>query len=257
MNTRYSTTRIFGFEFSTLNLSEVASEVASVPNSQAQGMQLVVTANVDHVINLRRSPLFRDAYRAASIRTIDGAPLMLYARLRGLRVPHRVTGADLLPIVLGKLQPGTHRIFFVAASSATAEALQTKLRDSGFSEACVTTDVPPFGFEADPAYCDGLIKRIADHGTTHLILGVGAPKSEIFAYRNQHYLGGVKVLCVGAALGFYTGEASRAPKTFQVLGLEWTWRLAMEPKRLWRRYLVGALKFGAAVRDDLKGAWPS
>lgn len=249
------TQNVFGVQFSPYRLSEVADIIVGAPADET--MRLVVTANVDHVINLHRLPEFRQAYAAAAITTIDGAPVMLYAHLRGLDVPERVTGADLLPVVLDRLEPGQHRPFFVAANRQTAERLVRDLLDRGFDPADIAWAVPPFGFEQDAAYSATLLADIARAETTHLFLGVGSPKSELWVYRHRDALAGISVLCVGAALEFQAGNVRRAPPILRTIGMEWAWRFISEPRRLWRRYVFGLFRFLSAIGADLSGRWPS
>ncbi|MGZ8321653.1 MAG: WecB/TagA/CpsF family glycosyltransferase [Rhodoplanes sp.] len=83
---------------------------------------------------------------------------------------------------------------------------------------------------------------------------VGSPKSEIWAWRNRTAVGDLYVLGVGAALEFLAGTLTRAPPLFRRLGLEWSWRLFSEPRRLARRYSLGLCLFLVAIVNDLTAA---
>ena len=239
--------------FSRMDMGELADVLTRAPVPPGTGARSVVTANLDHVVQLGRNPAFRAAYDRAWVATADGAPVFWYARLRGAELPERVTGADLFAVLMERLSPESHRVFFVANSAATAGLLADKLIGRGFSAGSVTSEVPPFGFEHDAEYGRQLAERVRRHGTTHLIMGVGAPKSEIWADQHQQALGDCYVLAVGAALDFVAGVRRRAPKWVQRYGLEWAWRLGSEPRRLARRYLLDSWGFLGAVRDDLSG----
>ena len=230
----------------------MVSAFLSAPE-HGQGARFVVTANVDHIVQLRRNADLRDAYANAWCRTVDGTPVYLYARLRGVGVP-KVTGADLFARVMERLNPAVHRPFFVCASEEIAQGLKQGLVQRGFPPEAVGSAIPPFGFEKDPAFGERMAAAIRDHGTTHLFFGVGCPKSEIWMNRHRNVLGDVYACAVGAALAFHIGALSRAPRLVRKMGMEWLWRALQEPNRLLKRYFVHSWAFLAIVRDDMKGA---
>ena len=242
---------VFGLNFSTLSQSELISAIANEPILKGSGARSIHTANLDHIVNLRHNQRLRAAYNKAWAVTADGAPVFVYARLCGASLPARVTGADLFAKVLGALSLERSRCFFVAASEETARLLLAWSAARGFDPDSVSFEVPPFGFEKDAAYSTDLARRIAAHGTTHLFLGVGAPKSEIWINEHRELLGDCYALNVGAALDFFVGIKRRAPRAFQRFGLEWLWRFSCEPRRLFRRYFVDSWTFFAAVYDDI------
>lgn len=244
------TPALFGIAFDFDRLDALAETIAAGP-VPGQGERLVVTANVDHIVLLRRSAALGEAYRRSWRRTIDGMPVWLYARMRGVHVPERVTGADLLPQVITRLRPGADRIFFMVANEDIGERLVAWLLQRGFDRATVDFAVPPFGFELDDAYGSALSARIRAMGTTHLFLGVGCPRSETWADHHRYVLGDVYVLAVGAALAFFVGIEQRAPHVLRNTGFEWLWRVLHEPRRLAPRYFVRSWAFAAALAADL------
>lgn len=210
------------------------------PPAGAQALPLF-TLNVAHVASLRRSAAFRHAYRSAWRATVDGMPILVVSRLKRLGL-HRIAGADLVT-ALFSTRVADLRPFFVAGSEATAQAIRERLVARGFADEDLAFVVPPFGFETDAAYSQALAARVKAHGTTHLLMGVGAPKSEIWVVAWRAQLGGCYALCVGAGLDFLAGTKARAPVVLRDTGLEWAWRLYSEPRRLARRYLVDAFAF--------------
>lgn len=247
---------MFGMRFSPLSFDQMVERMAMAPEP-GQGAVALFTANLDHIVQLRRTAALREAYRFARFRSVDGAPLMVYARLRKVAIPGRVTGADLMPALLERMTPGTHRMFFLCSSEENAERLRVWAMGKGFAEDAVHTVVPPFGFERDQAYSDELAAAIRKAGATHLFFGVGCPKSEIWLHRHADQLGDLYAFAVGAALAFFTGLESRAPIWMRKTGLEWTWRVAQEPRRLAKRYFVDSWSFLAAIYDDLSGRTPA
>ena len=242
---------LFGLPISDQTQDELLAELLAPPQPGC-GPQLVATMNLDHVVTLRKNPRFRQAYDWAWRVTIDGAPVFGYARSSGVAVPERVTGADLFGRLAEAWRPGDHRLFFCVSSPRVAERMRAFLLARGFAEGELCFSVPAFGFEKDAEQGAALAEAIRAFAPTHLVFAIGAPKSEIWVYDHRAALGDCRVLCVGAAVEFSVGIKKRAPLWMREAGLEWVWRLASEPRRLFRRYCVNSFSFLAAVRSDRK-----
>lgn len=249
---------VFGITFSELDQPALVRRLTEEAPPAGGGMAMVVTANTDHIINLLRNERFRRAYSTARLATADGAPVALYAKLRGAGLPGRVAGPDLFAALMQAMSPERHRPFFVASREATNKRLAEWLIERrGFAPESVGTVCPPFGFEKDPERSAELAWQVRAHGATHLFMGVGSPKSEVWLDDWSHALGDCYGLGIGAGLDYFVGTEDRAPRWMREHGLEWFWRLAREPRRLTRRYLVDALLFPVAVLRDATGHWQS
>lgn len=234
------TLRLFGTTFTTATAADVVAAAAKPTRSRPR---LIVTANVDHIVILAENAAFRKAYDGAELRTLDGMPLVWLARLIGYRGVARVTGHDLLAAALAAPASPEHRVFLVCSSDAVGERMRAAFVTSGLAPGCIATVTPPFGFEHDAAYSKALAARIRAHGTTLLVMGVGAPKSEIWVDRQGAALGSPVVLAVGEALNVAAGLVPRAPVLMQRLSLEWLFRFAHAPRRLFSRYFLRAWRF--------------
>jgi N-acetylglucosaminyldiphosphoundecaprenol N-acetyl-beta-D-mannosaminyltransferase len=236
--------KIFGFRFSPHRVAEVVEAVTRAPRATDQGVGLIVTANIDHIVKLNGNADFRAAYDAAEIITCDGFPVYYYARLRGLAPPEMGYGFDITERLFrfGEFAPW-QRLFFVADSAATVAGLRRWAESRGIPPAHTAFAVPSFGFEHDRSFCSALSRRIAEHGTTILLMGVGAPRSEIFVQQNRDLLPPCWALCVGQAIRMESGEMQRVPEFAKRAHVVWLWRLVHEPKRLFRRYFAGGLAF--------------
>jgi len=244
---------LFGAHICDLTREDLVAKITGA--RAADGVRLVATMNVDHVVSLRQNPAFRRAYAGAWAVTIDGAPIFAYGLLRDVGAPERITGADLLAD-LAEAWPLDRRLFFVAASHETGRGLIEHFRSRGFSRDALRYACPPFGFEHDEVRSQTLCEEIRAHGATDLLFGVGAPKSEVWIDAHRDQLGDLYAFGMGAGLDFLVGQGSRAPKILRKLGLEWTWRLGREPTRLWRRYLVDSWGVFPSVAADLAGRAP-
>lgn len=242
---------IFGIGFSTWDMTRLVDTVVNEPPPAGSGLRLLVTANLDHIVQLTGNDRFRQAYANAWLAVVDGTPVWIYARLRGLSVPQRLTGADLFPAILRQLRPGTHRIALLCATETTAVALRQKLEALGFDDHLVL--VAPLGFEHDTDFGRRLIETLRQQRTTHLFFGIGAPKSEIWMNEHRHQLPDGYGFGFGAALDFYAGTKKRAPRVLSRIGAEFLWRVASEPRRLAKRYFVSSWVFLWAIVLDLTG----
>jgi N-acetylglucosaminyldiphosphoundecaprenol N-acetyl-beta-D-mannosaminyltransferase len=248
-----ATPLIFGLELTLLDSEKLVQEILATPQEPA-GAKLIATINVDHVVTLRTDEQFRKAYDSAWRITADGAPVYLYARASGVRLPERVTGSDLFDSLVRRWDPAHHRLYMLVANDEAARRMNQILMRRGFTGELLTIEVPKFGFEKDEAYNEALTERIRAKRPTHIILGVGAPKSEKWAYEHREQLGDTIILCVGAAIEFTTGMKQRSPKFLRRVGMEWMWRFGTEPRRLFHRYFIRSLGFVLAVIADRPSA---
>ncbi len=241
--------RMFGHDFAA---GPAAGIVAASTMHPSAGPRLVVTANIDHVVLLSENAAFREAYGNAAARTLDGTPLVWLARLRG-QPAARVTGHDLLAHALFGRPAEGQRVFVVCSREEVADAIRARLVRAGFLPDTVATCVPPFGFDDDAQYGRALSARIRNHRTTLLVMGVGAPRSEIWVTRQGAALGTPLVLAVGDAVSVAAGLVPRAPQMLQRAGLEWAFRFAFAPRRLFHRYFVRSWRFIALLQRELSG----
>ena len=241
----------FGLRLSSLTRAEIVDLIIHEPVRPHGGAQVVCTANLDHIVQLRNNEGLRTAYDAAWCITADGMPVYLYARLKRENVPSRVTGSDLVRDLITNLPVERNRCYFVASCTETVDGIQNIMVNRGFASEVLMFVVPPFGFEKDEAWSNYMADSIHRHRATHVFFGIGAPKSEIWTHRYREALGDCYVLNVGAGLDYACGVKRRAPIWMQQSGLEWAWRFAQEPTRLYKRYFIDSWKFLNAIRDDL------
>jgi len=239
--------RALGMDLSPLRTDQVVDLVMQPPPN---GMvQLVVTPNLDHV-RLLRSADFAAAYAGARVACPDGFPVLLYGRLRGLKLRARVTGCDMLNGLFRHPELGKLDVFLVVESTATARAATDWSARRGLAGR-IQVAVAPADLGTNEAADRALVREIRSARPSILIMTLGAPASEKFVHRHRHALPACWALCVGQALRVELGLARRAPKLWQGLGLEWLWRLAREPRRLAGRYAQALLWFPVAVWLDL------
>lgn len=203
----------------------------------------VFTLNLDHLVKLRSSSAFWNAYKSADIVTADGAPVVWLAR-RAAKGIERTTGADLvIPLSEAAARAGLPVYLFGTSAAVLGEAGRELSDRTDGTLAIAGSSAPPQNFDPESAMADTEIDRIAASGAKLCFVALGAPKQEIFAARARAR--GVKLgfICIGAGLDFLAGEQVRAPGFMQRHGLEWVWRLALSPRRLAGRYASCAMLF--------------
>lgn len=246
--------RIFNVDFEQATLNSAVQQIISAAQIGSKG--LVVTPNVDHIVMLQTDAEMRRIYHDALFRYADGMPIVWFSKLLpNLRLPERVTGADLLPAVCKKAAASRLNIYFLGGNPGVAKLAQETLCRQYPNLTVVGTWCPPFGFENDIEETDRIISDINTRDVNILFIGVGAPKQEKWAAAHLDRLNVGPVLCVGAAFDFAAGTTKRAPRSIQKCGLEWLWRLGGNPGRLWKRYLLRDSRFFLLALKEFFYLW--
>ena len=209
----------------------------------------VVTPNVDHVVRLQQDVEFLNAYQQADYRVCDSKILEYALKLLGTPVREKISGSDLFPAFYEYNRHNEDvKIFLLGGQTGIPEQAMDNINAKVGRNIIVEAHSPSFGFEKDEQECRAIIEKINASGATVLAIGVGAPKQEKWIVKYRHLLTNVKVfLAIGATIDFEAGNKPRSPKWISEAGLEWLYRLAAEPRRLWKRYLVDSLPFFGLV----------
>lgn len=249
MNLAPATLDMFGLRFERVNLPAAVEQVMAAASTHRKG--LVVTPNVDQVVKFEADPSMHDVYRNAMRVYADGMPLVWLSRLLDAKgLPGRVTGADLVPAVCREAAKEHLSVFFCGGEPSVAQAAADRMRECFEGLIVAGVSCPANGFERDEEASARLVDEINRSGADILFLGVGAPKQEKWGSNHLARLQVGPVLCVGAAFSFAAGLVQRAPAFVGAAGMEWAWRLGLEPRRLWRRYLVDDTRiFALAWRE--------
>ena len=203
----------------------------------------IVTANLDFLRRHAHDLDARALYESADVRVADGMPLVWAARLQGVRLPERIAGSSLvLPIAERAAREG-RSIYLLggepAANARAADVLRAQhpgLNICGASSPMVAS--PP---TADQTRA--LREELARARPDVVLVGMGSPKQEHIIHALRADFPAAWMIGVGISFSFVAGMVSRAPEWMQQAGLEWCWRLAQEPKRLARRYLLEDIPF--------------
>mgnify|MGYP000057317103 CR=1 FL=1 len=204
----------------------------------AQGEHHYVNLCTAHTaLECYRSPELAAIIRGAGMATPDGMPLVWLGRLRGYAVD-RVYGPDLMWAVCERGIARGYRHFFYGGEPGVADKLATRLRQCMPGIRIVGTHSPPFRELTDIE--EQAVAAMINHSHADLVwVGLGAPKQDYWVAHFRPKLTAPVLIAVGAAFNFLSGRVRQAPRWMQRTGLEWLFRLSQEPRRLWRRYLIG------------------
>lgn len=196
--------------------------------------------NVDHLVKMDRDPRFADAVDACDLVTADGTPVVWASRLLGRPLPERVAAIDLFEALLPVAARDDVPVFLLGARADVVADAAIAMRATHPGLRVVGARDGYFGIDDEPA----VASQIAASGARLLFVGITSPKKEEFVTRQRDALGDVRfVLGVGGSFDIAAGRVKRAPRWMGRTGLEWTFRLAQEPRRLWRRYLLDDVRF--------------
>jgi N-acetylglucosaminyldiphosphoundecaprenol N-acetyl-beta-D-mannosaminyltransferase len=198
----------------------------------------IVTPNVDVLVQLQTDYEFKRIYDGASLVVPDGVPLMWAARFLGCPLKEKVSGSDLFVKFCERAAEKGHKVYFIGAMPGVAAKAAEVLTRRYPGLRVVGTYSPSFGFEKNEQECALIVQKIAEAQPDVLFIGLGSPKQEKWTDRFKDRYKAPVSIGVGISFDYVAGTVKRAPLWMQNIGLEWFWRLAMEPKRLWRRYLV-------------------
>ena len=238
---------VLGTGISTTSIDEL---VRALAQRHADRAVVVNVCNVHSVMSARTDAELAGAFAAGDVNTPDGMPLVWFLRRRGHEAQSRVKGSELaLAAVEHGLARGW-RHYFYGATDDTLAQLTSALAARHPDIVIAGTEAPPFR-PLDEAETDAALQRIREARPDIVWVGLGMPKQEKWMHRVSSRLPGTVLVGVGAAFDFLAGTKPEAPRWLQDAGLEWAFRLASEPRRLWRRYAWNNPAFLALWARDL------
>jgi N-acetylglucosaminyldiphosphoundecaprenol N-acetyl-beta-D-mannosaminyltransferase len=234
------TLRTCGVRVDPLTMADAVARIClAASGSEPQATHLVNAYTLSLAV---RDDAFRHLLDRGDLNLPDGAPLVWFGRRAGLEgFTKRIYGPDLTVAVCDEGRRHGLRHYLYGASPEVVEAFAAHLRQRFPGIEIVGVESPPFR-ALDPDEEGALVARVHASTANLVWVGLGTPKQDAFvdAFRDRL---GVPLLAVGAAFDFLAGDKKMAPRWMQDRGLEWFYRLVSEPRRLWKRYLVGNVVF--------------
>ena len=196
-------------------------------------------------------PAYKDALQAADLVFPDGSGVKIAGKIQSTAIEANVNGTDMFPLLMEKLASEGRRVFFVGAKRTVIARLVKSIPERWPGVVLTGWTVGYFSDDRE------VIDAIRLFGADLIFVAMGVPRQELWIERCGDATGAKAALAVGGLFDFFSGIMPRAPAWMRRLGIEWIFRLAMEPGRMWRRYIVGNVEFLAKiVRRRRRGAKP-
>ncbi len=230
-------TEFLGNRLTLLNQEAILEAVAEAVAQRHSLYQ--ASLNAAKVVAGRRDPKARDLLAPFDLICADGMAVVWGARLLGLPALQRIAGIDLMQALLARAAQHGWRVFFLGATPEILAAMQRRLQQQLPRMVIAGTE---HGYH--PPDEDAAMATAIRHSKPDLLfVGMPTPRKEQFLMEQRERLGVSFAMGVGGSFDVLAGKVRRAPRRLQQAGLEWAFRLAQEPARLWRRYLVSNSRF--------------
>ena len=204
--------RVFDIEIDAVGMQAAIDVILGWLRGDSTECRFVVTPNVNHVVLLQSHTALQRVYRAADLILADGFPLILASRLLKRPLPERVAGSELVPKLFESAAESDKRtVFLLGAAEGVGERAAAVIRSTYPGVEVTGVYSPPLGFESDAEQNQDIIDRINDKQPDILIIGLGAPKQELWIFEHRNQIQAKIALCVGATIDFIAGEKSQAP----------------------------------------------
>ncbi len=224
---------VMGCPFDLVTFDE-ALDVAMGWCGAAGRARTLVTMNAALLVTMRDDPDLAHACRSGDLIVPDGVPVVWASAIVGTPLRARVAGVDLMAALLRRAAREGRSVFFLGAKEHVVRALAAwcarelpALRVAGYRN----------GYFEEGQHAQ-VIEHVRSSGADLLFVGMPTPFKEVWCERHREALGVRVIMGVGGSFDVIAGFVRRAPAAMQRLGLEWLWRFLMEPRRMWRRYLV-------------------
>lgn len=232
---------LMGVQVDCVTERQVTAHVISSIRAGVGGW--IATPNVDHLRIIRERPELLRIVNDASFRVADGMPLVWASRLQGTPLPERITGAGLTLSLTAAAARAGASIFLLGGDPGDAEAAAAVLKRLSPDLKIAGIISPPAGFESDPLQMTQIGNALHAAKPDIVYSCFGFPKQELVIHALRERLPSAWFLGLGGSLAIVSGRKPRAPRWVQDLGMEWLWRLGLEPRRLFYRYIVRDLPF--------------
>ncbi|MDR3651526.1 MAG: WecB/TagA/CpsF family glycosyltransferase [Paludibacter sp.] len=216
-----------------------------------QSKALISTLNAHSFNTLQNDVDFHNALQNSDVLLPDGISVVWAIRMLTGEKLQKIAGADLFYYEMERINALGGKCFFLGSSEDTLQKIRQRAKIE-FPNVQVYTYSPSYKPEFNEDENKLMMNAVNAVKPDVLFVGMTAPKQEKWAYRHFDQLQVGHVCCIGAVFDFYAGTITRAPNWMIQLGIEWSYRLIKEPRRMWRRYLIGNVKFiGYVVREKI------
>ncbi len=207
----------------------------------------VFTPNVDHVVLAEGNPRLRRAYENVSLSLADGMPILWASRILRQPLPEKVSGSDLVLPLMERASLRGFRVYLLGGADGVGPRAAQRLKELFPRLHVCGMDSPRVDVDDPETLRADQVARVKETHPDIVLVAFGAPKQELWIQDAAPALRPCVLLGIGASLDFIAGVSRRSPAWMSDAGLEWLYRLGVEPRRLWRRYLLRDPKFLAIL----------
>jgi N-acetylglucosaminyldiphosphoundecaprenol N-acetyl-beta-D-mannosaminyltransferase len=233
--------QLMGVRIDCVTEKQVIAQVISSIRDGIGGW--IVTPNVDHLRIISERPELLSTVNEATLKIADGMPLIWASRVQGTPLPERVTGAGLTASLSAAAAKAGASIFFLGGNPGDGEAAAAVLGQLNPGLKVAGILCPPMGFENDTLQMTDIANALRSAKPDLVYTCFGFPKDPLVISALRPSLPTAWFLGLGGSLAIVSGRTRRAPGWMQRVGMEWLWRLGLEPRRLFRRYIVEDIPF--------------
>ena len=227
-----------GIPLDNISMSETLYRIDQAIISKKQIHHCVI--NASKVVKMQSDKVLMESVINSDIINADGMSVVWAARFLGYKIKERVAGIDLMENLVRLAHEKSYSCFFLGAKQEVLEKLVRDYSDK-YSKNVIAGFRNGYFYEKDEKE---IIKKIKESNSNFLFVAITSPKKEIFLNKYKHEFKNINLIMgVGGSFDVISGEVKRAPLFMQKIGLEWFYRFAQEPARMWRRYLIGNIKF--------------
>lgn len=227
-----------GVPIDNLNMSETIEKIDSAVVNNKQIHHSVI--NAGKFVKMQNDKFLMQSVISSDIINADGMGIVWASKSLGCKIKERVTGIDLMESLIELANKKEYSCFFLGAKQKVVEKLVGNLTTK-YNKNIVAGFRNGYFDEKDEK---NIISQILKSNAKFLFVGITSPKKEIFLHKYKKELNKINLIMgVGGSFDVLSGVVKRAPKLIQFIGLEWFYRLIQEPKRMWKRYLIGNIQF--------------
>jgi N-acetylglucosaminyldiphosphoundecaprenol N-acetyl-beta-D-mannosaminyltransferase len=237
--------------FHALRINEAVERIDDFIQDKTKGHQ-VCLANAYTVSLAWKDVELRQILNKADLVLADGMSIVWGGRWLGVNLPHRIAGPDLTELICHHAEQKGYRVYFLGSTSENLRELRLVINQRWPRLVISGMYSPPMCDKLSPETNQLIFEELQKAKPDILFIGMSTPKQDKWIASHLAHIPAPVSIGIGAAFDFLSGRISRAPELFQRIGLEWLYRLYCEPRRLWKRYLLGnAIFLSLLTRERL------
>jgi len=229
-----------------VKIRDVVSLMEDAIREKYKSFQICLT-NTYTVVLMQNDHEFLNTTNSSELVLADGLPLVWASKLLNIPIPERIAGFELFKLFSKKADKCKYRYFLLGSNERTIGKMISIIKEHWPNIVITGCYCPPMRSNFSQEETEEMLNKVNDASPDILWVSLSAPKQELWINKNKNRINTPLAIGIGAAFEYIAGEIKRAPKWAQKMGLEWFFRFCQEPKRLWKRYLIGNTVFSYLI----------